>query len=227
MSQHKYKILIIEDDKQIQKLLEVSLEEYAFFLKVCGTQKEGMSYMIQFNPDLILLDLGLPDGDGKLFIEKIREFSNIPIIIVSARNSEQEIVNSLNLGADDYVVKPFFTAELVARINSALRHVAKKESIPLLKVSTLELDLEKREFRHNNMPLHLTPLEFNLLKFFMQNSGKALTHAQILKNVWGVGYQNDTKILRVFVNQIRKKIEIDSNCPQLLITISGVGYRFG
>jgi len=227
MSQHKYKILIIEDDKQIQKLLEVSLEEHAFLLKVCGTQKEGMSQMIQFNPDLILLDLGLPDGDGKLFIEKTREFSNIPIIIVSARNSEQEIVDSLNLGADDYVVKPFFTGELVARINSAFRHVAKKESMPLLKVSTLELDLEKREFRQNNVPLHLTPLEFNLLKFFMQNSGKALTHAQILKNVWGVGYQSDTKILRVFVNQVRKKIETDINCPKLLMTISGVGYRFG
>lgn len=227
MSQHKYKILIIEDDKQIQKLLEVSLEEHAFLLKVCGSQKEGMSQMIQFNPDLILLDLGLPDGDGKLFIEKTREFSNIPIIIVSARNSEQEIVDSLNLGADDYVVKPFFTGELVARINSAFRHVAKKESMPLLKVSTLELDLEKREFRQNNVPLHLTPLEFNLLKFFMQNSGKALTHAQILKNVWGVGYQSDTKILRVFVNQVRKKIETDINSPKLLMTISGVGYRFG
>ena len=227
MSHPKYKILIIEDDKQIQKLLEVSLEEHAFLLKVCGTQKEGMSHMIAFNPDLILLDLGLPDGDGKLFVGKIREFSNIPIIIVSARNGEQEIVDSLNLGADDYVVKPFFTGELVARINSALRHAQKKESTPLLKVGTLELDLEKREFKLNDVALHLTPLEFSLLKFFMQNSGKALTHAQILKNVRGVGYQNDTKILRVFVNQLRKKIEIDPNRPTLLITISGVGYRFG
>lgn len=227
MSHPKYKVLIVEDDKQIQKLLEVSLEEHDFSLKVCGSQKEGMSYVVTFNPDLILLDLGLPDGDGKIFIEKIREFSNVPIIIVSARNAEQEIVDSLNLGADDYVVKPFFTGELVARINSALRHAAKKESNPLLKVDSLELDLEKREFRLENVPLHLTPLEFSLLKFFIQNSGKALTHAQILKNVWGVGYQNDTKILRVFVNQIRKKIEIDPNRPKLLITISGVGYRFG
>jgi two-component system KDP operon response regulator KdpE len=227
MSHPKYKVLIVEDDKQIQKLLEVSLEEHDFSLKVCGSQKEGMSYVVTFNPDLILLDLGLPDGDGKIFVEKIREFSNIPIIIVSARNAEQEIVDSLNLGADDYVVKPFFTGELVARINSALRHAAKKESNPLLKVGALELDLEKREFRLENVPLHLTPLEFSLLKFFIQNSGKALTHAQILKNVWGVGYQNDTKILRVFVNQIRKKIEIDPNRPKLLITISGVGYRFG
>ena len=227
MSHPKYKVLIVEDDKQIQKLLEVSLEEHDFLLKVCGSQKEGMSYVVTFNPDLILLDLGLPDGDGKIFVQKVREFSNIPIIIVSARNDEQEIVDSLNLGADDYVVKPFFTGELVARINSALRHAAKKESNPLLKVGSLELDLEKREFRLEDVPLHLTPLEFSLLKFFMQNSGKALTHAQILKNVWGVGYQNDTKILRVFVNQIRKKIEIDPNRPKLLITISGVGYRFG
>ena len=227
MSQPKSKILIIEDDKQIQKLLEVSLEEYDFLLKVCGNQKDGMSQVIAFNPDLILLDLGLPDGDGKLFLQKMREFSNVPIIVVSARNGEQEIVDSLNFGADDYVVKPFFTGELIARINSALRHALKKESSPLLKVDTLELDLDKREFKLAEETLHLTPLEFNLLKFFMQHSGKALTHAQILKNVWGVGYQNDTKILRVFVNQLRKKIETDPNRPRLLSTISGVGYRFG
>ena len=227
MSIPRYKILVIEDDKQIQKLLEVSLEEYQFSLKICGNQKEGMAQAITFNPDLILLDLGLPDGDGKVFLQKIREFSEVPIIVVSARNAEQEIVDSLNFGADDYLVKPFFVGELIARINSALRHFAKKESIPHMKMGSLELDVEKREFRLDEIPLHLTPLEFSLLKFLMQNAGKALTHAQILKNVWGVGYQNDTKILRVFVNQVRKKIETDPNRPKILITISGVGYRFG
>ncbi|MDD4505572.1 MAG: response regulator transcription factor [Sulfurospirillaceae bacterium] len=227
MSIPRYKILVIEDDKQIQKLLEVSLEEHQFLLKICGNQKEGMAQAITFNPDLILLDLGLPDGDGKVFLQKIREFSEVPIIVVSARNAEQEIVDSLNLGADDYLVKPFFVGELIARINSALRHFAKKETIPQMKMENLELDVEKREFRLDGIPLHLTPLEFSLLKFLMQNAGKALTHAQILKNVWGVGYQNDTKILRVFVNQVRKKIETDPNRPKILITISGVGYRFG
>lgn len=225
MTQFKHKILVVEDDIQIQKLFEISLEEN-FLLKVSSTNREAFNNFDNFNPDLIILDLGLPDGDGKHFIEKIRQNSQIPIIVVSARNSEEEIVKSLNIGADDYIIKPFFTRELIARINSALRRVTKNETVPLLKIDNFEMNIEKLEFKISNTPVHLTPIEFNLLKFLMQNSGKVLTHNQILKNVWGINYQNDTKILRVFVNQLRKKIEKNTNFPEYLITVSGVGYRF-
>lgn len=226
MAKFKYKILVVEDDMQIQKLFEISLAEQNFLVKVCSTNKEAFACFDILNPDLIILDLGLPDGDGKFFIEKIRKNNQTPIIVVSARNNEEEIVKTLNIGADDYIIKPFFTRELIARINSTLRRTIKNESVPLIKIDHFEMNIEKVEFKISNIPVHLTPIEFNLLKFLMKNSGKVLTHTQILRNVWGINYQNDTKILRVFINQLRKKIEKNTNFPEYLITISGVGYRF-
>ena len=176
---------------------------------------------------MVILDLGLPDGDGKQFIKQMRKNNiKIPIIVVSARNNEDEIVESLNVGADDYIVKPFYTKELIARISSALRRVSKNDDTSLIVKDNFQMDIEKVEFRISNIPIHLTPIEFNLLRFLMQNSGKVLTHTNILRNVWGINYQNDTKILRVFINQLRKKIEKNTNLPEHIITVSGIGYRF-
>ncbi|MCT7496709.1 response regulator transcription factor [Aliarcobacter cryaerophilus] len=227
MAKYGYKILVIEDDIQIQKLFEISLIEQNFLVKICHTNKEAFNNFDIFNPDLVILDLGLPDGDGKQFIKQMRKNNiKIPIIVVSARNNEDEIVESLNVGADDYIVKPFYTKELIARISSALRRVSKNDDTSLIVKDNFQMDIEKVEFRISNIPIHLTPIEFNLLRFLMQNSGKVLTHTNILRNVWGINYQNDTKILRVFINQLRKKIEKNTNLPEHIITVSGIGYRF-
>ncbi|WNL17301.1 response regulator transcription factor [Aliarcobacter cryaerophilus] len=208
MAKYGYKILVIEDDIQIQKLFEISLIEQNFLVKICHTNKEAFNNFDIFNPDLVILDLGLPDGDGKQFIKQMRKNNiKIPIIVVSARNNEDEIVESLNVGADDYIVKPFYTKELIARISSALRRVSKNDDTSLIVKDNFQMDIEKVEFRISNIPIHLTPIEFNLLRFLMQNSGKVLTHTNILRNVWGINYQNDTKILRVFINQLRKKLK--------------------
>ena len=227
MAKYGYKILVIEDDIQIQKLFEISLIEQNFLVKICHTNKEAFNNFDIFNPDLVILDLGLPDGDGKQFIKQMRKNNiKIPIIVVSARNNEDEIVESLNVGADDYIVKPFYTKELIARISSALRRVSKNDDTSLIVKDNFQMDIEKVEFRISNIPIHLTPIEFNLLRFLMQNSGKVLTHTNIIRNVWGINYQNDTKILRVFINQLRKKIEKNTNVPEHIITVSGIGYRF-
>lgn len=227
MAKYGYKILVIEDDIQIQKLFEISLIEQNFLVKICHTNKEAFNNFDIFNPNLVILDLGLPDGDGKQFIKQMRKNNiKIPIIVVSARNNEDEIVESLNVGADDYIVKPFYTKELIARISSALRRVSKNDDTSLIVKDNFQMDIEKVEFRISNIPIHLTPIEFNLLRFLMQNSGKVLTHTNILRNVWGINYQNDTKILRVFINQLRKKIEKNTNLPEHIITVSGIGYRF-
>ena len=227
MAKYGYKILVIEDDIQIQKLFEISLIVQNFLVKICHTNKEAFNNFDIFNPDLVILDLGLPDGDGKQFIKQMRKNNiKIPIIVVSARNNEDEIVESLNVGADDYIVKPFYTKELIARISSALRRVSKNDDTSLIVKDNFQMDIEKVEFRISNIPIHLTPIEFNLLRFLMQNSGKVLTHTNILRNVWGINYQNDTKILRVFINQLRKKIEKNTNLPEHIITVSGIGYRF-
>ena len=227
MAKYGYKILVIEDDIQIQKLFEISLIEQNFLVKICHTNKEAFNNFDIFNPDLVILDLGLPDGDGKQFIKQMRKNNiKIPIIVVSARNNEDEIVESLNVGADDYIVKPFYTKELIARISSALRRVSKNDDTSLIVKDNFHMDIGKVEFRISNIPIHLTPIEFNLLRFLMQNSGKVLTHTNILRNVWGINYQNDTKILRVFINQLRKKIEKNTNLPEHIITVSGIGYRF-
>ena len=227
MAKYGYKILVIEDDIQIQKLFEISLIEQNFLVKICHTNKEAFNNFDIFNPDLVILDLGLPDGDGKQFIKQMRKNNiKIPIIVVSARNNEDEIVESLNVGADDYIVKPFYTKELIARISSALRRVSKNDDTSLIVKDNFQMDIEKVEFRISNIPIHLTPIEFNLLRFLMQNSGKVLTRTNILRNVWGINYQNDTKILRVFINQLRKKIEKNTNLPEHIITVSGIGYRF-
>jgi two-component system, OmpR family, KDP operon response regulator KdpE len=219
-------ILVIDDEVQIRRLLEITLTSNGFKISEAATGKEGIIAAATHNPALIILDLGLPDTDGIEILKKIREWYQKPIIILSVRNSEDDIINALDNGADDYLTKPFKTGELLARIRAALRHIHGSDFDPNLTFGTLKIDLVNHIARRDDDILKLTSTEFALLAMLAKNSGRVLTHQTILKEIWGFGYIGQTQILRVFVAQLRKKIEDDPAKPKLLITESGIGYRF-
>jgi len=219
-------ILIIDDEVQIRRLLEITLSSNGFRISEAGTGKEGLIAAATYNPALIILDLGLPDTNGLEILKKIREWYQKPIIILSVKNSEEDIINALDNGANDFLTKPFRTGELLARIRAALRYNTGSEIDPNMTFGKLTIDLANHIARKNEEILKLTSTEFSLLALLARNSGRVLTHQSILKEVWGFGYVGQTQILRVFVAQLRKKIEDDPAKPKLLITESGIGYRF-
>ena len=220
-------IQIIEDDVSVKKLLEITFKEYDFNFISSENKKNGMMMFLSHNPDLIVVDLGLPDGDGKDFIKQIREISKVPIIVLTARHDEKEIVAALDAGADDYITKPFSVNELLARIRANLRRKIEPENITSSIIcDELELNIVSRDITLKNEKLKLTPIEYELLKYFMLNTNKTLTHNQILQEVWGTGYQNEMQYLRTYVNTLRKKIEKNSTRPKYIKTQSGIGYRF-
>jgi two-component system, OmpR family, KDP operon response regulator KdpE len=219
-------ILVIDDEVQIRRLLEITLSSNGFKISEAGTGKEGLISAATYNPALIILDLGLPDADGIGILNKLREWYQKPIIILSVRNSEEDIIHALDNGANDYLTKPFRTGELLARIRVALRNKQGTEDDPNLTFGTLTIDLANHIARKNGEIVKLTSTEFSLLALLAKNSGRVLTHQSILKEIWGFGYIGQTQYLRVFVAQIRKKIEDDPAKPKLLITESGIGYRF-
>jgi two-component system KDP operon response regulator KdpE len=219
-------ILVIDDEVQIRRLLEITLSSNGFKISEAGTGKEGLIAAATHNPALIVLDLGLPDTDGIEILKKIREWYQKPIIILSVKNSEDDIINALDNGANDFLTKPFRTGELLARIRVALRHSPGSDVNPNLTFGTLAIDLANHSAHKNGETLKLTSTEFSLLALLAKNSGRVLTHQSILKEIWGFGYIGQTQILRVFVAQLRKKIEDDPAKPKLLITESGIGYRF-
>jgi two-component system KDP operon response regulator KdpE len=219
-------ILVIDDEVQIRRLLEITLSSNGFKISEAGTGKEGVVAAATHHPALIILDLGLPDIDGIEILKKIREWYQKPILVLSVRNSEDDIINALDNGANDYLTKPFKTGELLARIRVALRHSQGNETKPILSFGSLTIDLLNHTARKNDEILKLTSTEFSLLALLTRNAGRVLTHQSILKEVWGFGYIEQTQILRVFVAQLRKKIEDDPAKPTLLITESGIGYRF-
>jgi two-component system, OmpR family, KDP operon response regulator KdpE len=219
-------ILVIDDEVQIRRLLEITLSSSGFKISEASTGKEGLVAAATYNPALIILDLGLPDISGIDILAKIREWYQKPIIILSVKNSEEDIINALDKGANDFLTKPFRTGELLARIRAALRHNAGSDTDPVLTFGTLSVDLVNHVARKNEEILKLTSTEFSLLSLLARNSGRVLTHQSILKEIWGYGYVEQTQILRVFVAQLRKKIEDDPAKPGLLITESGIGYRF-
>jgi two-component system KDP operon response regulator KdpE len=179
-------------------------------------------------PDIVLLDLGLADGDGKDVIRRVREWSDVPVIVLSARDREVEKIESLDLGADDYVNKPFNVGELMARMRTALRHrMQRNAEMPVLRVGDVEIDAVRHRVTRTGVELKLTPKEFELLSFLAKNAGRVLTHRQILAAVWGVAHTADTQYLRVYVGQLRQKIEERADDPQIILTEPGVGYRFG
>ena len=219
-------ILIIDDEVQILRLLEITLSSNGFKVSEAVTGKDGLIAAATHHPSLIILDLGLPDIDGIEILKKIREWYQKPIIILSVKNSEDDIINALDNGANDFLTKPFRTGELLARIRVALKNSQGSEIKPSLMFGTLSIDLANHIARKNDEILKLTSTEFSLLALLAKNSGRVLTHQSILKEIWGFGYIGQTQYLRVFVAQLRKKIEEDPSKPKLLITESGIGYRF-
>jgi two-component system KDP operon response regulator KdpE len=219
-------ILIIDDEPQIQKLLSITLKSNGFNTVESETAKEGMVAAASHPPDLILLDLGLPDESGHEVLKHLREWYSNPIIILSVQNSEDDIVTALDHGANDYLVKPFRTGELLARIRSALRKNSIDENSPVVEYGTLMIDFGSRIIKKENRIVKLTATEYSLLALMIKNEGKVLTHQYLLNQVWGPSYKNESQYLRVFVAQLRKKIETDPNRPLHIITEPRVGYRF-
>ena len=221
-------LLVVEDDMQMRKFLRASLSSHGYRLVEAATGNEGLSQAAAYNPDLILLDLGLPDIDGLEVTKRLREWASAPIIVISARGQEDDKINALDSGADDYLTKPFGTGELLARIRVALRHAARagqERTEPVLRVGELVIDLDKRTVHVAGNAVHLTPIEYKLLTTLLKNAGKVLTHRQLLKEVWGPGHANNTQYLRVYMVQLRHKLEADATRPRYLVTEPGVGYR--
>ncbi|HJZ41040.1 MAG TPA: response regulator [Bacteroidales bacterium] len=220
-------LLIIDDEVQIRRLLEITLSANGFKIFKAGDGKEGLIAAANHQPSGIILDLGLPDADGLEILKKLRTWYQKPIIILSVRNSEEDVITALDSGANDYLIKPFRTGELLARIRSALRLNRGDELTPNFVFSDLNIDITNHVVRKQNKILKLTSTEFNLLALLAKNAGRVLTHQYILKEIWGYTYLEQTQYLRVFVAQLRKKIEDDPSKPTLLLTESGIGYRFG
>ncbi|HSN61279.1 MAG TPA: response regulator [Ferruginibacter sp.] len=223
---NKAEILIIDDEPQIRKLLEITLESNGFTCKAASSAKEGLIMAANHPPDLIILDLGLPDENGQVVLTKLRKWYTAPIIILSVQKSEEEIIQALDNGANDYLSKPFRTGELLARIRAALRTGNIEETQSVLSFGNLEIDLDGRLVKKNNELIKLTSTEYSLFALLVRNEGKVLTHQFLLRAVWGPGYINQSQYLRVYIAQLRKKIEDDPNQPLYLLTESGVGYRF-
>lgn len=220
-------ILIIDDEVQIRRLLEISLSTYEYNTFFAENGKQGLVAAATHHPELILLDLGLPDMDGLELLVRLREWFTKPIIVLSVRNSEEDIVSALDKGANDYLTKPFRSGELIARIRAAIRSSEERKDTPSLEFGDLSIDMINHVVRKNGEIIKLTTTEFSLLVLLAKNSGRVLTHQFILKEVWGYGYLEQTQYLRVFIAQLRKKIEDHPANPVLLITESGIGYRFG
>ncbi len=224
----KKKILIVEDDEAISRLLSLSLTQEGFKTTVVQDNQSALRELKTTIPDIILLDLGLPDGDGKELIKTIRSELSTPIIVISARHEEKEVIASLDLGADDYMTKPFSIDELLARIRSAQRRfMGLQPASNLLHCQEISIDTEQHTVYKNKELLKLTPTEYNLLKYFMTHRNQVLTHSRILKEVWGVGYQSEMQYLRTYINTLRKKIEDDAANPVYIQTELSIGYRFG
>jgi two-component system KDP operon response regulator KdpE len=222
----KAEILIIDDEPQIRKMLEITLQTNGYLSKSAVSAKEGLIMAANHPPELILLDLGLPDENGHVVLQKLRQWYTNPVIILSVQKNEEDIIKALDNGANDYLSKPFRTGELLARIRSALRDSIAEEGDTTLNFNDLHIDLSTRMVKKNNQLVKLTSTEYNLLAILIKNEGKVLTHQYLLRAIWGPGFINQSQYLRVFIAQIRKKIETDANRPEYLLTESGVGYRF-
>jgi two-component system KDP operon response regulator KdpE len=223
---NKAEILIIDDEPQIRKLLEITLQSNQYLVKEAVTAREGLIMASNHPPDMILLDLGLPDESGHIVLKKLRQWYTGPVIILSVEKSEEDIIRALDNGANDYLSKPFRAGELLARIRSALRTAVIEEGETIQRFGNLEIDLSARTVKRNDELIKLTSTEYSLLALFVKNEGKVLTHQFLLRAIWGPGYINQSQYLRVFIAQIRKKIEDDANRPEYLLTEQGVGYRF-
>jgi two-component system KDP operon response regulator KdpE len=221
------RVLVVDDEPQIRRALRTSLEAHGYEVLAVATGEEGVVGAAEQRPDLVLLDLGLPDLDGTEVIRRIRGFSEVPVIVLSVRESQSDKVAALDAGADDYVTKPFGMEELLARTRAALRRVGGDEPAqPTLVFGDLEIDLPRRLVTRQDEALHLTPTEYSLLEALVTNPGKLLTHQWLLRRVWGQGYGTETTYLRTYVRALRRKLGDDASAPALIVTEPGVGYRW-
>jgi two-component system KDP operon response regulator KdpE len=221
------KVLVVDDEPQIRRALRTSLQAHGYEVATVGTGEEGVLGAAELAPDLVLLDLGLPDMDGADVIRRLRAFSEVPVIILSVRDAQHDKVAALDAGADDYVTKPFAMEELLARARVALRRYRPDEAAsPILDFGALRVDLARRLVTSRGEALHLTPTEYALLEALVSNPGKLLTHQWLLRKVWGQGYGTETTYLRTYVRALRKKLGDDASAPELIVTEPGVGYRW-
>jgi two-component system KDP operon response regulator KdpE len=221
------KVLVVDDEPQIRRALRTSLEAHGYAVETVGTGDEGVVAAASQPPELILLDLGLPDMDGTEVIRRVRAFSEVPIIVLSVREGQTDKVAALDAGADDYVTKPFGMEELLARSRAALRRRGAEEpAAPMLAFGDLEVDLARRLVTLEGEAVHLTPTEYGLLEALVTNPGKLLTHQWLLRRVWGQGYGTETTYLRTYIRTLRKKLGDDASAPALIVTEPGVGYRW-
>jgi len=228
MAQDGELILLIEDEPQMRRFLRVTLQSCGYRLVEAATGEEGLAQAATRSPDVILLDLGLPDLDGLEVTRRLREWSVVPIIVLSAREQERDKVKALDAGADDYLTKPFGAGELLARIRVGLRHRTLQQSgqiEPVFAIDDLRVDLARRQVFLGDREVHLTPIEYRLLAVLIRNAGKVVTHSQLLKEVWGPPHMNQTQYLRVYMAQLRHKLEADPTRPRFFLNEPGVGYR--
>ncbi len=228
MADDKELILLIEDEPQMRRFLRITLQSHGYRLVEAETAQEGLMQATTRNPDVVLLDLGLPDLDGLEVTKRLREWSETPVIVISAREQERDKVNALDAGADDYLTKPFSAGELMARIRVALRHAASMragEKEPVFVLQNLRIDLSMRQVFVDEREIHLTPIEYKLLTTLARHAGKVITHRQLLKEVWGPAHVDEVQYLRVYMTQLRHKLETDPTRPRFLLNEPGVGYR--
>jgi two-component system, OmpR family, KDP operon response regulator KdpE len=222
---HKSTALVIDDELQMRRLLRVCLEANGYSVTEAATGQDGIAEAAQHPPDVVILDLGLPDMEGAAVLKRLREWTQVPVIVLSVRDSEEDKIAVLDSGADDYVTKPFSSGELLARLRVAQRHVTPASESTVFRSGQLEVDLAARVVRLRSKEVKLTATEYSLLRLFVRHAGKVLTHHQILREVWGQNYVDQTHYLRVYLAHLREKLEANPAQPELLLTEPGVGYR--
>jgi len=225
MSDEGQRVLVVDDETSIRRYLRAVLGAQGFTIHEASTGQEAVNDVVLYHPDIIILDLGLPDIDGVEVTRRLREWSQTPIIVLSVREAENDKVAALDAGADDYLTKPFSTGELMARIRVALRRASKGSDEPVFQVGKLKMDVSRRIVTVDENEVSLTPIEYEILRLLLQNAGKVLTHRQLLMQVWGTAYESEMHILRVNISNLRRKIESDPSRPHYLLTEPGVGYR--
>jgi two-component system KDP operon response regulator KdpE len=225
MSEIGQRVLVVDDENAIRRYLRAALSAQGFSIFEAANGQDAINAVVSNHPDLIILDLGLPDVDGIEVTRRLREWSQTPIIILSVREAENDKISALDAGADDYLTKPFSTGELMARMRVALRRQNTRPDDPILQVDNLKMDIARRLVTVDDNQISLTPTEYEILRLFLQNAGKVITHRQLLRQVWGTAYENEMHILRVNISNLRRKIEPDPLRPHYLLTEPGVGYR--
>lgn len=225
MNDFSLRVLVVDDERAIRRYLHAALNAQGYAVFEASGGKEALNMVVADRPDLIILDLGLPDMDGVEVTRQLREWTHIPIIILSVREQDRDKIDALDAGADDYLTKPFSSGELMARMRAALRRSVQSTSEPVFETDDLIVDLTRRQVRVSGEEILLTPTEYDLLRILVQNAGRVLTHRQLLRQVWGNAYESETHLLRVNMSNLRRKIEPDPTRPRYIITEPGVGYR--